>query len=50
MLKTQSIYSKWTAPANERRASLSTGMYVSYQTIICHLFAYVQVVASQRLA
>jgi hypothetical protein len=29
---------------------LSTGMYVSYQTIICHLFAYVQVVASQRLA
>jgi hypothetical protein len=33
------ISSKW------KKSFLSTGMYVIYQTIICHLFAYVQVVA-----
>ena len=50
MLKTCSIYSKWTAPADKRTAYLSTSMYVIYQTILCHLVAYVPVVAEQWLA
>jgi len=44
------IYSKWTAPADERSAYLSTSTYLIYQTIICHLVAYAPAVAEQWLA